>query len=63
MSKYRKFAAALLTAVVEGAALWADAPSWVVSVAGFAGAALVWLVRNAPAEPAAAQAVRAARSR
>jgi hypothetical protein len=50
MDKYRKFAVALLTAVVEGGALWLDAPPWFVSVVGFAGAALVYLVRNAPAE-------------
>lgn len=58
MGKYSKFVVALLTAIVEGGALWADAPTWVVSVVGFAGAALVWLVRNTPQVPDAVQAVR-----
>lgn len=46
MAKYSKFFVALLTAVVEGVAVWQDAPSWVLQVAAFAGAALVWLVPN-----------------
>ena len=47
MDRYRKFAAAVLTAVVEGVALWASAPPWAVAVAGFAGAILVYLIPNA----------------
>ncbi len=58
MDKYRKFFVALLSVVVEGGALWVDAPHWVVTVVGLAGAGLVYLVRNVPAEPDAVRAVR-----
>ena len=51
LSKYWKFLVALLTAFVEAGALWADAPPWFVTAVGFAGAALVWAVKNQPAEP------------
>jgi hypothetical protein len=50
MDKYRKFVIALLAAIVEGGALWVDAPPWFVSLVGFAGAALVFWVKNAPVD-------------
>jgi hypothetical protein len=53
MDKYWKFLIALCGAVVEAGALWADAPAWVVTVVGFATAALVFAKKNAPAEPPA----------
>lgn len=63
MAKYWKFLIALAAAVAEGGALWADAPNWVVTVVGFAGAALVFLKANAPAGPPdAVKAVYDARS-
>lgn len=46
IGKYSKFLAALLTAVVEGVAVWQDAPGWVIQAAALAGAALVYLVPN-----------------
>jgi hypothetical protein len=53
VDKYWKFLIALLGAIVEAGALWADAPAWMVTVVGFATAALVFAKKNAPAEPAA----------
>ena len=58
MTRYNKFFVALLSAIVEGGALWVNAPAWVVTVVGFAGAALVWLVRNTPQTPDAVRSVR-----
>jgi hypothetical protein len=58
VSKYWKFIIALLTAVAEVGALWADAPHWVLTALPFVGAALVFAKANAPQEPDAVRAVR-----
>lgn len=48
LSRARKFLIALAVAVVEVANLWANGPDWLYAVAPVLGAALVYLVGNAP---------------
>ena len=52
MERYRKLIAAAATAVVQIAAVWADAPPWLLALVPLLGAVAVWAVPNAPAEPA-----------
>jgi hypothetical protein len=50
MDKYRKLIAALAGAVVEGIALWADAPHWLLSLVPLLTALAVYQVPNAEAK-------------
>lgn len=47
MDKYRKFIAAFAGAAVEGIALWADAPHWVLALVPVLTALAVRQVPNA----------------
>jgi len=46
--QYRKLIAATATAIIEIVAVWADAPSWLLSLVPLLGAVAVWAVKNEP---------------
>ena len=50
MERYRKLIAALAGALVQGVALWADAPAWLLALVPLLTAVSVYAVPNEPAE-------------